>query len=66
MPTRTGDEGGHVQRDTIVALSSAPGKGAIAIVRLSGARAAEIAGKIFYPNNAAAPPENHKKEQGKR
>ena len=65
MPTRTGDEGGHVQRDTIVALSSAPGKGAIAIVRLSGARAAEIAGKIFHPNNAAAPPENRKLRVGK-
>ena len=33
--------------DTIVAIATPPGKGAIAIVRVSGARANDLAGKIF-------------------
>ena len=33
--------------NTIVALSTPPGRGAIAVVRMSGGRAKEIAGKIF-------------------
>ena len=35
-------------RDTIVALSTAHGSGAIALVRLSGPRALAIAGDVFY------------------
>ena len=35
--------------DTIVATATAPGRGAIAIVRLSGARAAEIARRVCTP-----------------
>ena len=35
--------------DTIVALSTPPGRGAIAVVRLSGARAREIAARVLEP-----------------
>jgi tRNA modification GTPase len=35
--------------DTIVALATAPGRGAIAVVRLSGAGANEIAGRLVRP-----------------
>ena len=35
--------------DTNVAISTAPGRGAIAVVRLSGARAADIVGQIATP-----------------
>ena len=35
--------------ETIAAVSTAPGEGGIGIVRVSGSRAAEIAGKIFVP-----------------
>src|SRR5689334_12365548 len=35
--------------DTIVALSTPPGRGAIAVVRLSGSTALSIAGKIVTP-----------------
>jgi tRNA modification GTPase len=39
--------------DTIVALSSAPGRGGRAIVRLSGPNAFAVASKIFRPTNDA-------------
>src|ERR1700720_3931963 len=39
--------------DTIVALATAPGLGAVAIVRLSGPRAFEILDAIFRPAHAA-------------
>ena len=37
------------RHDTIVALASAPGRGAIALVRLSGAQAVEIARRLCHP-----------------
>ena len=37
------------ERDTIAALSTPPGKGAIAIVRLSGPRTERVLRKIFLP-----------------
>jgi tRNA modification GTPase len=37
----------YINEDTIAALSTAPGKSAIAVIRLSGADAFEIIGKIF-------------------
>ncbi len=37
------------ERETIVALSTAPGRGAIAVVRLSGAKALPILTEIFTP-----------------
>ena len=39
----------QTRHDTIVALASAPGRGAIAIVRLSGAQAVEIARRLCHP-----------------
>ncbi len=36
-------------RDTIVALSTPPGRGAIAIVRLSGPRSSAVLRRIFHP-----------------
>lgn len=38
-------------KDTIVALATAPGMAAIAVLRLSGNRALEIAGDFFHPRN---------------
>ncbi len=43
-------------QDTIVALSSAPGPGARAVVRLSGPRAFAVAGGVFTPAAALEPP----------
>jgi tRNA modification GTPase len=37
-----------MRTDTIVAIATAPGEGGIGIVRLSGAEAAEIAGRLFH------------------
>ncbi|MFZ5590798.1 MAG: tRNA uridine-5-carboxymethylaminomethyl(34) synthesis GTPase MnmE [Bacillota bacterium] len=43
--------------DTIAAIATAPGEGAIGIVRLSGPRAVDIAGRIFRPGKRPdAPP----------
>src|SRR5271156_2571119 len=39
--------------DTIVAPATPPGKGAVAIVRLSGARAMQIAAILWHPSGAA-------------
>jgi tRNA modification GTPase len=41
-------------RDTIVALSSAPGSGARAIVRISGPMAFEVAGKFFQGSSGGS------------
>ncbi len=38
-------------KDTIVALATAPGMAAIAVVRISGPKALEIAGSYFVPRN---------------
>lgn len=40
-----------IHTDTVAAISTPYGKGGIAVVRLSGDRAFEIAGRIFYPKN---------------
>ena len=42
------------ERDTIAAISTAPGAGGIAIVRLSGPRAEAILRAAFRPANAKA------------
>jgi tRNA modification GTPase len=42
--------------DTIAAISTAIGQGAIGIVRMSGPVAFDIAGIVFKPTNKAAPP----------
>ena len=39
------------EQDTIVAPATAAGVGAIAVIRLSGKKAFEIAGNIFFPKN---------------
>ncbi len=39
--------------DTIAAIATAAGEGAIAIVRLSGPQAIQIAGRIFYPRSSS-------------
>lgn len=41
-------------QDTIVAPATPPGKGAVAIVRLSGGRATQIASSLWHPVSAAA------------
>ena len=40
-------------KDTIVALSTAPGVGAIAVIRMSGDNAIEIADKVFIGKKLA-------------
>ena len=35
--------------DNIAAISTPPGKGGVAIVRLSGGSPLSVAGKIFFP-----------------
>lgn len=40
-----------VDRDTICAISTPPGSGAIAVIRLSGDRAIEITDKVFTPGD---------------
>jgi tRNA modification GTPase len=49
---------------TIAAVSSAPGYGGIAIVRLSGPDTEEIISKIFKPDQAGFPLESHKLHLG--
>ncbi|MFL5244407.1 MAG: tRNA modification GTPase [Gemmataceae bacterium] len=44
-------------QDTIVALSSAPGPGARAIVRLSGPNAVDVARRVFHSDTSLAPNE---------
>jgi len=45
------------ERDTIVAIATAPGRGAIDIVRLSGARAVAIADSFLTPKPSRKPPQ---------
>ena len=40
-------------RDTIAAIATAPGPAGIAIVRISGPQAYQVAGRVFEPKNAA-------------
>lgn len=40
-----------IDQDTICAITTAPGKGAIALIRLSGSKAITIADQIFRPAN---------------
>lgn len=42
--------------DTIAALATAPGEAAIALLRLSGSRAARVAGLVFARGDRALPP----------
>ncbi len=44
------------ERDTIVAIATAPGRGAIDIVRLSGSRAVAIADSFLTPRPSERPP----------
>ena len=37
--------------DTIAAISTPYGKGGVALIRISGERAVEIAEKVFFPSN---------------
>ncbi|MEO0404093.1 MAG: tRNA uridine-5-carboxymethylaminomethyl(34) synthesis GTPase MnmE, partial [Bacteroidota bacterium] len=43
---------GYADNATICALSSPPGMGAIALIRMSGGKALEIAGKVFQKDLA--------------
>ena len=45
--------------DTIVAPATPPGKGAVAIVRLSGGRATQIAMALWHPQGLMAPRPRH-------
>jgi tRNA modification GTPase len=45
--------------DTIVAPATPPGKGAVAIVRLSGARATQIGMALWHPQGSTAPRPRH-------
>lgn len=45
--------------DTIAAISTPPGEGAIAIIRLSGPSAIQIADRIFYAKNRLETAESH-------
>ncbi len=45
--------------DTIVAPATPPGKGAVAIVRFSGARATQIAMSLWHPQGSAPPRPRH-------
>ena len=49
-----GKLGGH--DDTIVAIATAPGVGAIAVIRLSGAAAVAITDKLFPSKDLASEP----------
>ncbi|MBW2623847.1 MAG: tRNA uridine-5-carboxymethylaminomethyl(34) synthesis GTPase MnmE, partial [Deltaproteobacteria bacterium] len=49
---------------TVAAVSSAPGHGGIAIVRLSGPDTEEIISRIFKPDRAGFPLESHKLHLG--
>lgn len=44
-----------VERHTIFALSSPPGRGAVAVVRISGSRSSELALKLLRPMTANVP-----------
>ena len=46
-------------QDTIVAVATAPGKGGIGVIRLSGAKAEEIAAKVLRPGLSLTPRHAH-------
>ncbi|OGD78787.1 MAG: hypothetical protein A2Y64_07840 [Candidatus Coatesbacteria bacterium RBG_13_66_14] len=46
---------GHPSKDTIVAVATAPGRGALDVVRLSGPRAAEICAAFIRPDPRKKP-----------
>ncbi|MCZ6634317.1 MAG: tRNA uridine-5-carboxymethylaminomethyl(34) synthesis GTPase MnmE [bacterium] len=52
-------------RDTIVAIATAPGEGGIGIVRMSGPRAVEIASPFFKANTRLEEAESHKLNFGR-
>jgi tRNA modification GTPase len=51
--------------DTIAAISTAPGRGAIAVVRLSGPESVEIADKLFCGKDTLARTRSHSVRHGK-
>ena len=51
-------------KDTIAAISTAAGAGAIGIVRISGPRAEEIGRRLFTPRNPACPFSSHRLYSG--
>lgn len=53
------------ERDTIVALSTAPGMAAIAVIRLSGDAAVSIADKLFYGKKKISDCASHTAHFGK-
>jgi tRNA modification GTPase len=53
------------QKDTIVALSTAPGSSAIAVLRLSGVNAFEICNKIFIAKQSVPDMQSHTSQFGK-
>ncbi|EIA19202.1 tRNA modification GTPase TrmE, partial [Listeria fleischmannii subsp. coloradonensis] len=50
--------------DTIAAISTPPGEGAIAIIRLSGDEAIQIADRIFYAKKRLNDAESHTIQYG--
>lgn len=55
----------HLSTDTIVALSTPQGEGAIGVIRLSGNQAVEIADKIFRGKKKIAEQQSHTIQFGK-
>lgn len=53
-----------VQRDSIAAISTPPGEGAIALIRISGRDAVEIADKIFRGNGKPSEFSSHRQRLG--
>ena len=53
MAAREDAQPSAAERDTVVALSSAPGRGAIAVIRLSGPGSEAVAGRVFHPREGA-------------
>lgn len=50
--------------DTIVAIATPPGQGGVGVVRLSGARAGEIAERLFRPSRPGAALRSHRMVHG--
>lgn len=51
-------------QDTIAAIATPPGVGAIGLVRVSGKKAGDILGRIFVPAGSYKPMESHRVYQG--
>ncbi len=51
-------------QDTIAAIATPPGQGAIGLVRLSGGKTSGILGKIFVPTGRSKPMESHRVYHG--